>query len=291
MSEIVLHADTEADLQRLAARGPGTFGLMAPLGFGKTYLAKTWLARALSLSEAQLVNWPYLLIIQPMTNTISIEQVRQLQHFLELKTPQTDQLLRRAIIVEHADSLSMSASNALLKTLEEPPLDTAIILTFADERSLLPTIRSRLQVSKPKRPTNADLTAYFKTQGLPEGKIKPALVLADNLPGLSSAILTDELEHPLLKAISSAKELLNQTVFDRLLSVNELAKQKNQALLVVEALKRIAQAGFATAAGKSNDSSLKRWSKVLKATSEAEASLVINVQPKLCLTELMMAIG
>ena len=49
----------------------------------------------------------------------------------------------RVALVVSADRMTEDAQSAFLKTLEEPPARTVIILTAADEERLLPTIRSR----------------------------------------------------------------------------------------------------------------------------------------------------
>lgn len=48
-------------------------------------------------------------------------------------------------IIHDADRMNDEAQNALLKTLEEPPRDTLIVLTTGNPASLLPTTRSRCQ--------------------------------------------------------------------------------------------------------------------------------------------------
>lgn len=53
---------------------------------------------------------------------------------------------RRVFIIRDAESMSDQAQNALLKTLEEPPGATCLILVTASAERLLPTIRSRCQV-------------------------------------------------------------------------------------------------------------------------------------------------
>lgn len=53
---------------------------------------------------------------------------------------------RKFGIIEEADRMNSEAQNALLKTLEEPPKETTLILTTANLSSLLPTTRSRCQV-------------------------------------------------------------------------------------------------------------------------------------------------
>jgi DNA polymerase III subunit delta' len=50
---------------------------------------------------------------------------------------------RRIVIVDPADAMNVQAQNALLKTLEEPPAETTIVLVAANPDVLLPTIRSR----------------------------------------------------------------------------------------------------------------------------------------------------
>jgi DNA polymerase-3 subunit delta' len=51
----------------------------------------------------------------------------------------------RVFIVEDADTMNDQAANALLKTLEEPPPTSHLILTTSNPTALLPTIRSRCQ--------------------------------------------------------------------------------------------------------------------------------------------------
>ncbi|MEL6531289.1 MAG: DNA polymerase III subunit delta', partial [Pseudomonadota bacterium] len=53
---------------------------------------------------------------------------------------------RRAIIISPADDMEASASNALLKSLEEPPQGTFFMLVTHRPSRLLPTIRSRCRV-------------------------------------------------------------------------------------------------------------------------------------------------
>lgn len=54
----------------------------------------------------------------------------------------------RFFIIEDADRLNESSSNALLKTLEEPPETSHLLLLTSRPSALLPTIRSRCQVMR-----------------------------------------------------------------------------------------------------------------------------------------------
>lgn len=53
---------------------------------------------------------------------------------------------RKVAIIDDADDLNVEGANALLKTLEEPPADSVIILVGTSVEKQLPTIRSRSQL-------------------------------------------------------------------------------------------------------------------------------------------------
>jgi DNA polymerase-3 subunit delta' len=50
---------------------------------------------------------------------------------------------RRFVVIDPADAMNVAAQNALLKTLEEPPDDTTLVLVASSPDALLPTVRSR----------------------------------------------------------------------------------------------------------------------------------------------------
>ncbi len=52
---------------------------------------------------------------------------------------------RKVAVIDDADFLNVQGANALLKTLEEPPPDSVLILIATSATNLLPTIRSRCQ--------------------------------------------------------------------------------------------------------------------------------------------------
>ena len=71
---------------------------------------------------------------------ITVDQIREFERSANLKAGSAR--VKVGIIVD-ADCLSEEASNAFLKTLEEPPAQTIIILLTAQPQRLLPTILSR----------------------------------------------------------------------------------------------------------------------------------------------------
>jgi DNA polymerase-3 subunit delta' len=63
----------------------------------------------------------------------------------------------RVIVIDSVDELSVAASNALLKLLEEPPAQTLFLLVVHQLTSVLPTVRSRARVEKMRPLTIAEL--------------------------------------------------------------------------------------------------------------------------------------
>src|SRR5262249_25119383 len=72
----------------------------------------------------------------------------------------------RVAIVAEADRMTDDAQSAFLKTLEEPPPGTVLILTAADEERLLPTIRSRVVRIRVGPVAKADVEAILVDAGL-----------------------------------------------------------------------------------------------------------------------------
>lgn len=96
--------------------------------------------------------------IELTTASIGVDQIRKVSRFFE-KTAQlaTNQI----VVIENAESMTESAANALLKTLEEPTDNSFIILLVNDEQRLLPTIISRCRHIQLKPPTGNDLLSYL----------------------------------------------------------------------------------------------------------------------------------
>jgi DNA polymerase-3 subunit delta' len=73
---------------------------------------------------------------------ISIEQIRRLKHGVSLPPYEGDY---KIFVIDGAESMSISAANCLLKTLEEPSPKTIIILLAQEESKISPTVLSRCQ--------------------------------------------------------------------------------------------------------------------------------------------------
>jgi DNA polymerase-3 subunit delta' len=87
-------------------------------------------------------NHPDVHTIAPDGDEIKIDQVREAQATLSLRPFEGR---RKVLVVDSAETMNDASANAFLKTLEEPPGESLIILVTAMPQSLLATIRSRCQ--------------------------------------------------------------------------------------------------------------------------------------------------
>ena len=88
---------------------------------------------------------PDVVIVEPKgaSSSIGIDQIRELISKANLKPYEGN---KKVFIVNKANSMNQEASNAFLKTLEEAPDNTVLILISESKELLLPTIVSRLSM-------------------------------------------------------------------------------------------------------------------------------------------------
>lgn len=98
-----------------------------------------------------------------LARSIRIKQIRAMQKRL-ITRPTLG--ARRAIIIDPADDLEKAAANALLKSLEEPPVGTFFLLVTHRPARLLPTIRSRCRTLRFPVLSDGQLATMLETEGL-----------------------------------------------------------------------------------------------------------------------------
>jgi len=131
---------------------------------------------------------PDLLFVEPEKNIIRIEQITALQQEIAFKPMEGE---KKAVIIDQAEKLNLYAANCLLKTLEEPPEDTVLILVARETAGLLPTILSRCQKVCFSPLRDEEVFRFIRKRGTAEdpahlvtyhaqGSIKRAFFLLDN---------------------------------------------------------------------------------------------------------------
>jgi DNA polymerase-3 subunit delta' len=124
--------------------------------------------------------------------SIPVDEIRAVQHRLTTRPTLGN---RRAVIIDPADDMEKSASNALLKSLEEPPVGTFFLLVSHRPGRLLPTIRSRCRVLRfPALPAQevARIVSHDAPQA--DGATRAAAVAAaEGSPGAALGFVDQEL--------------------------------------------------------------------------------------------------
>ncbi|MDP1901991.1 MAG: DNA polymerase III subunit delta' [Rubrivivax sp.] len=115
---------------------------------------------------------------------IRIDEVRGL---IDWATRTSGRGRGKVAVLHPAEALNVQAASALLKTLEEPPVGTRLILTTADPALLLPTVRSRCQPLRVAEPP-ADLAlAWLDAQGIAQPQVLLAATAGRPLDALALA--------------------------------------------------------------------------------------------------------
>ncbi len=139
-----------------------------------------------------------------------LAQVRTLRKLGSTRPAMGD---HQVFIVGHAELLvpqeaSQEAANALLKTLEEPPPVTTLILTASEPETLIPTIRSRLLPVRLRPFTEARIRAFLeeRTDAGPEA-IRLAARLGRGSIGRALAFLSPDGEESRAEALRQEARL------------------------------------------------------------------------------------
>ena len=174
-SDILGHHLQIEQLKRALQTGriPNAYLFAGLEGIGKRLVATTFLSALLCEKSPEACgvcvpclkikskSHPDVFMMEPKTDRILIEQVRELQQDLQFHALEGR---AKVVTIDRADAMTESAANSLLKILEEPPQKTHFILVTAFPHRLLPTIRSRCQQILFAPLPEADVKKYLMNQ-------------------------------------------------------------------------------------------------------------------------------
>jgi len=125
-------------------------------------------------------------MVRPYKQIIRVKPMRELEREANFRPFEG---AKRVFIVEDADYMNDQAANALLKTLEEPPETSHLILTTTNPMALLATIRSRCQM--------------IRFASIPASEIEQFLIQQANSPADNAKLLARTSKGSLGRALAA----------------------------------------------------------------------------------------
>jgi len=168
----------------------------------------------------------------PETQDISIDQVRTLVLARAAFAPLEGRA--KVFIVRRAEELSISAANALLKTLEEPGARTHFVLLSAMADSLLPTIRSRTQRVRFGALPDAVVAELLVARGVERALAEETARLSGGSMATAMALGDPDASARREEFVSRALASLEAHDLSGALELAEEAKKGDKAALVVQ---------------------------------------------------------
>ncbi len=144
---------------------------------------------------------------------------------------------RQVLVIDEADKLTITAQNALLKTLEEPSNTSVIILVTAFENALLPTVLSRLEKINFGLIDGAQVTQFAQNLSKNNSKydIDAITIIAAGRIGLVHKLIIDEnLREKYFQAQKWWQSLEEISIYGKISLAEELSKDESWLKQIIE---------------------------------------------------------
>jgi DNA polymerase-3 subunit delta' len=225
---------------------------IGPESVGKRTLASRF-AQALSCERAEplgeicgqcracrLVSegtFPDLEVLAP-DPTIQVDEVRALQHRLALAPYEGPW---RIALLENFHKASISASNAMLKTLEEPPDQVVLLVTALAQELLLPTVVSRCEVIPLRGVSLSTITRALEDREVDSDRAQMLASLSEGRPGRAIRWESDpDLFERRLEALDQLRDAIGMDIggrfalVDRIVGRGKIAVQRRRVRTTLE---------------------------------------------------------
>lgn len=177
--------------------------------------------QALSLNQPDIIR-----VIHEKPNTISVEDIRTQINGDIMIRPYSSPY--KIYIVDEAEKLSVQAQNALLKTIEEPPVYAVLLLLTTNAGMLLQTIRSRCVILELKPVSSPMVKNYLMEQlEVPEYHADICTAFAQGNVGKAKRLaLSDSFSEMLEHALHLVKYIHDMEVVDTISDLKRINTYK-----------------------------------------------------------------
>jgi DNA polymerase III delta prime subunit len=276
---MLLHDRTRQSVDLFLKKPASVLALVGEKGTGKQFLAENIASKLLGTKSAH--NHPYIHIIDAESVESAIGAVRELQKKLTLRVPGS-QFVKRVVVISHFDQFGHEAQNAMLKTLEEPPIGTVFLLTIDFPERVLSTIYSRVHQLRVLPVPLKVVNGIYKSED-----VSKAYQISGGAAGLFTSLLREDHSSKMVIAISDAKKLLSAPKHVRISAVENIIKNKElTSEELLDGLLRILEASQKQTFSQNRPDQQKLTMRRVKLTLDAIKDLQEGVSQKLVLTRL-----
>lgn len=158
-------------------------------GIGKSIIAK-YISNQI-IEERDNVESVDIVKYYPSSTSFGVDDVRNIINEVNKKPYEGN---KKVLILYRCDKLTTQAQNALLKTIEEPPMGVYLILLSDSLEAILDTIKSRCQVYKLTPLTKEEILVYIENKytDLTSEDKKAALAYSSGIPGKIDRFIEDQ---------------------------------------------------------------------------------------------------
>lgn len=275
--------------------GPPSLGKYTiALHFTKVLLCQEKVAcgKCLSCQEFEKGVHPDLHLISSDSPYLSIDKVREIRRKIFLSPSLSD---KKVVIFEEASLLTPSAQNALLKTLEEPPLYAILILVAAFEK-LFPTILSRCTILNFRSPPLSKIEEILIKKGIDKNEAKAISFLS---AGQIGWVLKDPLfSEKWKKNLDDLIQIQNSDLKEKMDYIKEFDLENLNYWLSIFEQVLLRKTGVENSLFIKKEEiqklarhfTLKKICQIIKKIQEAQKLIFLNINQRLLLENLIMEI-
>ena len=272
-------------------------------GIGKSklanILAKLILNKELDREYVDIINYKI------NKSSFGVDDVRNIIEEVSKKPFEGE---KKVIIIHEGNRLTIQAQNALLKTIEEPPIGVYIIILCESLELILDTIKSRCEIYKLTPLTKDELYEYIRVKGFNfnDNEIESAIAFSEGIPGRIDRYFNDndlkELRSKIIQLIKKLSKNDLQIVLEEEESLIILKDNKEEVLNILSGFirdiliyKEVENNSFIINGDKiqeinelTKEMSFKKLNNMIKTIEEARKNIKSNVNWGMTLRVMLM---
>lgn len=165
-------------------------------------------------------------------NSIKVDVIREIVHYISLKPIVSK---KKIFLIYDGEKMTNQAQNSLLKTFEEPPSYSHIIITVNNEDAILPTLSSRAISINLTLNTNEEIREYLLSiSDFDKSKVEQAISYCEGSIGKALKILSsDEFHNTREKVSEFTKNLISKKEKECINAIKEISKEEVNDFLII----------------------------------------------------------